>query len=121
MARTFKQPGKVIDHTNASGVDIAVGDVVVMGDIVGVALVDIPDTETGSVSIEGVHEVPKATGTAWTQGDSLDWDGAAGAFELDKTTPVAGDVENVGIAAADALSAAALGLVKLTPGTGTAT
>lgn len=121
MSRTFKQMGNVVTHTNASGADIASGDVVVMGDTVGIALADIPDTEQGSVAIAGVHEVTKVAGTAWVQGDSLDWDSAAPGFEKDKTTPVAGDVENCAVAAADATSAATVGEVKLTPGTGTAT
>lgn len=118
MARTFKQPGAVLTHSNASGSAIDEGDVVVMGDIVGIALVDIADGEDGAVSIEGVHEVPKASGTAWVQGDSLDWDASAGAFEKG-ATPAAGDVLLAGIAALAAASAATTGEVKLTPGTGT--
>lgn len=115
MGKTYKQPGEVLEHV-ASGA-IAAGDVVVMGDIVGLALVAIADTESGSVSIEGVHTVPKVAGVAWAQGDSLDWDASAGAFSIG-ITPAAGDVENCAIAAKAAGSADTTGEAKLTPGTG---
>lgn len=120
MAKTFVQPGNILEHANSSGSAISAGDVVVMGDIVGVAEVDIPDGESGNVRVTGVHSLAKASGTAWTQGDSLDWDAAAGAFEKDKATPAAGDVENCAVAAKDAASGDTTGNVKLTPGTGTA-
>lgn len=119
MSRTYRQPGLILDHSNRSGNAIAAGDIVVMGDTVGIANVDIADGESGAVSIEGVHEVPKVAGTAWTQGDKLDWDASAGAFAKG-ATPDAGDVIGCGVAALDAGAADTVGWVKLTPGTGTA-
>lgn len=118
MARTYKQPGEVLEHANASGSAISAGDVVVMGDIVGIALVDIPDGESGSVAIEGVFTVAKVAGTAWAQGDKIDWDASAGAFDLG-VTPASGDVTLAGVAAVAAASAATTAELKLTPGTGT--
>ncbi len=116
MARTFVQPGKVITHANSSGSDISAGDVVVMGVLVGVALVDIADGESGSVSITGVHTLAKTTGTAWAQGDVLDWDASAEEFQVTGTiTPASGDVEECAIAAAAAASGDATGEVRLTP------
>jgi predicted RecA/RadA family phage recombinase len=73
MALNKYSEGKVLDYTNASGVDIASGDTVLIGTLLGVALVNIPDGETGSVAIEGVFEIRKATG-AITQGANLYWD-----------------------------------------------
>lgn len=116
MARTFVQPGKVITFVNGTGGDFSAGDVVVIGALVGVALVDIPDGESGSVSITGVHTLAKTGGTAWTQGAVLDWDASAGAFQVTGTiTPAAGDVEECAFAAAAAASGDTTGEVRLTP------
>lgn len=114
----YRQEGKVLEFSNGTGSDIAAGDVVVMGDTVGIALADIADGESGSVLVEGVvANQPKTTGTAWSQGAVLDWDASAGEF-TDGATPATGDVIGCGIAAADAASGDATGSVKLTPGTG---
>jgi predicted RecA/RadA family phage recombinase len=117
MGRTFKQPGHILTYANA-GAAIAAGAVVVTGDVVGIALSDIPATTgEGPISIDGVHEVPKTAGEAWVQGDLIAWD--ASEDEFAKTiTPASGDVVGCGVAAAAAASAAVVGLIKLTPGTG---
>lgn len=116
MSRTFVQPGKVVSHTAASA--ISSGDIVVMGDIIGVALADIASGEVGSVSIQGVHKVAKVAGTAWGQGAKLDWDASAEAFDI-AVTPASGDVEDAGVAASAAGSADTTGEILLTPGVGT--
>jgi predicted RecA/RadA family phage recombinase len=54
------------------------GSLVKVGDLVGVAATDIAVGETGSVSIAGVYEVPKATGFAAAQGSKLYFDATAG-------------------------------------------
>lgn len=51
------QKGYQIDYT--AGADIAAGDVVVIGSLVGVAPRPIANGETGAVSIEGVYSLPK--------------------------------------------------------------
>lgn len=62
--------------TNATGSAVASGDVVQVGyDQLGVAMLDIASTVTGSVSIEGVHTLTKTTG-AITQGAKVWWDAA---------------------------------------------
>lgn len=116
MGTRYKQRGDVLDHTAGSAINA--DDIVVIGDCVGIANVDIASGEEGGLSIEGVFTVPKTTGTAWSQGDSVDFDASAGEFHIG-VSPAAGDVQNCGIAAEDAGSADATGLVKLTPGTGT--
>lgn len=65
--------GKVLNYTNATGVDIKSGDPVLIGATLGVALTDIPDTLSGAVAIQEVFEVRKATG-AIAQGAKLYWD-----------------------------------------------
>lgn len=76
MSRTYIQPGHVLDVT-ASGSDIAAGDVVVRGARVAVALDNIADGDTGSASVEGVHELPKVSGSAISQGATVYWNGSA--------------------------------------------
>lgn len=117
MARNYKQEGAVLSYTAGEGEDYSAGDVIVLGDTVVIALVDIAEGETGSVATEGVFSVPKASGTAWSIGQKLDWDASANAFTVG-ATPAAGDVIGCAIAAADAGSAATTGYAKLTPGTG---
>lgn len=119
MSSTYVQPGKVVTWTNGTGSGVSAGDVVVMGDCVGVALVDIANGEDGSVSIQEVHTLAKVSGTAWSQGDKLDWDSANSAFTKGLTAGT-GDVATCAVAAADAGSSATTGQVLLTPGTGAA-
>lgn len=114
MADKYKQPGRILDWTNGTGGDVSAGDVIIIGVLAAVALVDIADGEEGAVAIEGVFELPKAAGTAWTAGATLDWDESASAFTIG-VTPAAGDLEDGAVAAEDAASAATVGLVRLTP------
>lgn len=116
MTNKFKQPGEVVDYANDTGSDIAAGAVVIMGILLGVALVDIADGESGAVAIEGVFELAKTAGTAWVEGNALDWDASASAFQVTATiTPASGDLELCAVAHAVAASAATVGLVRLTP------
>jgi predicted RecA/RadA family phage recombinase len=90
-----------------------------MGDTVGIAASDMDTGESGTVFVEGVYSVAKATGTAWGVGDKVDWDASASAFDIN-VTPASGDVTGCAMAAAPAAADATTGLVKLTPGTGSA-
>jgi Uncharacterized conserved protein len=65
--------GKVLTYTNTSGVDILSGAPVLIGATLGVAITDIPNTLSGSVVIEDVYEIRKASG-AIAQGAKLYWD-----------------------------------------------
>ena len=113
--KNFYSNGAVLDHVASA--DLTGGAPVVMGDSVGVAVGDIATGSTGAVAVEGVYEVAKATGTAWTQGAAVDFDASAGAFTVGLSA-ASGDVTGVGIAAADAPAGANFGLVKLAnPGT----
>lgn len=109
MADNFIQPGKVVQYTNA-GSAITAGSVVKMGNILGVALVDIANAATGSVQIDGVFDVPKVTGAVIAQGESLTWDVSAGKFDDNLATPATGDVTG---AAAVAFEAAGNGVTTL--------
>jgi predicted RecA/RadA family phage recombinase len=111
MATNYVGEGKVIDYT--AGGTISAGDVVVAGDTVGIALVDMVSGDVGAVAIEGVFTVAKTAGTAWAQGDAIGWDASASEFHKDPTL-AAGDVALCGIAVVAAASAATTASLKLT-------
>lgn len=92
MATNLVQPGKVIIWTNGTGSAVSAGDVVVVGNILGVCLVDIASTAAGAVSIDGVYDVPKVSAAVIAQGESLTWDVSAGEFDDNAATPATGDV-----------------------------
>jgi len=70
----FIHDGKSIDYTPGSAV--SAGDVVVQGELVGVAKLDIAASALGALAVEGVFDFPKATGasTAITAGANVYWD-----------------------------------------------
>lgn len=103
MVATFVQEGNSIDYT--PGADVAAGDVVVQGDLVGVAKTPIAANATGALAVTGVFDFPKATGvgTGIAIGATVYWDVAdaeaktddeAGANKLiGKTVKVAVDAD----------------------------
>ena len=76
MTATYVHKGDSIDYTPAA--DVAAGDVVVQGDLVGIAKLDIPADTLGSLSLTGIFDVPKigGPGMAITTGTKLYWDSA---------------------------------------------
>lgn len=73
--------GETIDVVAAS--DLAAGDLVIVGTLVGVAIDDTLTGATAVVRIAGVVEVPKEASLDVSQGDLLYCDVTSG--ELDKT------------------------------------
>ena len=71
---TFVQAGEAVDYT--PGADVAAGDVVVQGDLVGVAPRPIAANTLGALAVGGVFDFPKATGTgkAIAAGKKVYWD-----------------------------------------------
>ena len=104
---TKTQEGVTLDYT-ASGSDISAGEVVVIGDVIGVAVADIDDGDEGALFVEGVFQITAEAGTAWSVGDQLYWDDANSEF-----TKTASTHNKAGIAAASKGSAATTGYVKL--------
>ena len=119
MTTKYVQDGDVLEYTNASGSTITSGTPVVMGNIIGVALVDIANGASGSVAIRGVFTLPKVTGSAWTLGSKLLWDASAGKFDVGTATPATGDVSVCCVAGGAAASAATTGPVLLNVAVGT--
>jgi len=73
----FRHQGAAIDHTPAA--DVAAGDVIVQGELVGVARLDIKANVIGALAVEGVFDFPKAIGasSALPTGSDVFWDEAA--------------------------------------------
>lgn len=71
---TFVHDGGGVDHTPVA--DVAVGDVVVQGELVGIARRPIPANTTGTLAVVGVFDMPKAIGasTAIAAGANVYWD-----------------------------------------------
>lgn len=108
--KNFVRDGKVLTYANA-GSAISSDDVVLIGSIVGVAVVDIPATTgIGAVQIEGVFNLAAAAG-AWTAGQALYWDAGASNF----TTTSSGNTK-AGIATVAKASATLLGDIKINAG-----
>jgi predicted RecA/RadA family phage recombinase len=83
---TFIHDGNSIDHTPGSAV--AAGAVVVQGELIGVAKVDIPANALGALAVSGVFDFPKATGasTAITAGANVYWDATNSVATTDDDT-----------------------------------
>ena len=74
MAVKFVQRGDAVDYTPDA--DVASGDVVVQGELVGVAKLDIKANALGALAVSGVFDFPKDTGsaTAISAGAKVYWD-----------------------------------------------
>jgi predicted RecA/RadA family phage recombinase len=70
----FVQEGASIDYT--PGQAVSAGDVVVQGDLVGVAKLDIAANAQGALAVTGVFDFAKATGggSAIAIGATVYWD-----------------------------------------------
>jgi predicted RecA/RadA family phage recombinase len=96
---TFVHEGRAIDYTPTA--NVAAGDVVVQGDLVGVARSPIPANTPGSLAVSGVFDFPKASGagTGIGAGVKAYWDAtgkvatatAEGHTYLGKTVQAAAD------------------------------
>ncbi|HPD31736.1 MAG TPA: DUF2190 family protein [Phycisphaerae bacterium] len=69
---TFIHDGSSIDYTPGSAV--TAGAVVIQGELVGVAKVDIPANTLGALAVDGIFDFPKATGSAISVGALCYWD-----------------------------------------------
>jgi predicted RecA/RadA family phage recombinase len=120
MSTNYKQEGEVIQYT--AGANITSGQVVAIGNVLGVAKVAIANGASGSVALEGVFTVPKVAGAVIALGETLTWDSSVAAFDDNLAVAAAGDITG---AACFAFEAAGNGVTSLavkftgTPGTKT--
>jgi len=68
----FVQEGDQIDYTPSA--DVAAGDVVVQGDLLGIARCAIPAGTLGTLAVAGVFDVVKASETEFAVGAKAYWD-----------------------------------------------
>ena len=99
---TFIHDGNAIDYTPGSAV--AAGDVVVQGDLVGVAKQPIAADALGALAVRGVFDFPKATGggSAITAGAKVYWDAGDSEAKEDAESGANKYLGKVVAAAADA-------------------
>lgn len=126
MASNYQQDGEVIQWTNGTGAAVAAGQMVKIGNMLGVALVAIAIGATGSVAVEGVFSgIPKVSAAVFVQGEKLIWDVSAnsglGAFDDSAATPATGDVTGGAVAWVAGADTETTCTVKLTPGNTTIT
>jgi len=107
MSRTFIQCGDVLTLTAPTG-GVTSGTPVLIGGLLVVPRTTAAQTLPFDADTEGVHYLPKATGTAWTEGQLLYWDDTA-----KKVTTVSTSNYRIGCASAAAASGDTSGYIKL--------
>lgn len=90
MAKNYVEDGKTMDWTNGSGADVASGDPVVVGVMIGVAHDDIASGEDGVLHMTGVWQLSKDEADTWAAGAALYFDDASGNVTATEGTIVAG-------------------------------
>jgi predicted RecA/RadA family phage recombinase len=73
---SYVADGDLLDHTPAAAV--AAGEVVVIGAMVAVAPRPIAAGALGALAVEGVFELPCATGATGAQGSAINWYATSG-------------------------------------------
>jgi len=114
MATNYIQPGEVIDFT--AGADISSSDVVVVGNLIGVAIADIANGSVGAVSIEGVWSLPKVSAAVIGAGETVNYDVSAKKFDDNAATAATGDLSGGCVAVEAAGNGETFVLVKLNVG-----
>lgn len=107
MIAKYWQRGEALDYTAADAA-VANGQVVSLGNRIGVAGDDIPEGETGTLHVMGVFEMEKDTTVSVTMGAPLYYDEG----EQKITTEAGGNVP-AGYAVADAEASDATVLVNI--------
>lgn len=105
--KNYIQSGRALDVIVPAG-GCTAGKGIQIGVMFGVAAVTAVATATASIEIEGVFDLDKTTGQAWTLGAALYWDDTAKKV----TTTVSTNIK-IGVCALAALSADTIGRVRL--------
>jgi predicted RecA/RadA family phage recombinase len=106
--KNYVQKGDCMTIT--AGATITSGQVVAVGNILGVATANIANGAQGEICIRGVFTVPKVSGAVIAAGESLTWDASAAAFDDNAATPATGDITG---APAVAFEAAGNGVTEI--------
>lgn len=105
--RNFVQPGNAV--TVPSPRDVASGEGILIDRLFGVAGTDAPSGGELVLHCEGVYDLPKATGEAFTLGNRVYWDATDG-----ECTTASEDNFLIGVCVEAAGSAAPILRVRLT-------
>jgi predicted RecA/RadA family phage recombinase len=105
--KTFVQTGSILTLTAPTG-GVTGGLPAKVGSIVAVPVNSALEGEPFEGQVDGVHNLVKATGSAWAEGDAIYWDNTAKAC-----TKTATSNTKIGVAVAAADSADVEGLVRL--------
>ncbi|WP_158966247.1 DUF2190 family protein [Chachezhania sediminis] len=105
--KTFIQRGDTVSLTAAAAV--SGGGFIVKGTLCGLAVHDAAIGEAVEVSLTGVHDVPKVSAQAWTEGAAVYVDPVA----LVATTTAAEGNIFVGVAVAAAANPSSTGMLRL--------
>lgn len=89
--KNFVQKGDTIKYT--AGAAISSGDIVEIGQLIGIAVDDVANGEEGIASLQGVYEVAKKAAVAFSQGDIV-------YFEAGEASDVVGKVMGYAMEAA---------------------
>ena len=102
MIAKYVHRDEIIDYTPTA--DVAAGDIVVIGDIVGIAKLDIKAGVLGALALTGVYDIVKAagTGTAVTRGAKVYWNATTKVATADSSSGVNLYLGKAFAAAADA-------------------
>ncbi|RNF33716.1 DUF2190 family protein [Paracoccus methylarcula] len=106
MSTTYLQPGHTLTITAPAAV--ASDDVVIVGDIVGIAQGDAASGAPVDVTVTGCWELPKVSADDVQTGEALFWDATAGLATVVSTGNTA-----IGYAIADAPAATGTVAVRL--------
>jgi predicted RecA/RadA family phage recombinase len=104
--KNFIQPGECMDLV--APYQRNSGEGALVGNLFGVATVDVANAVAASFCIEGVFTLTKATGEAWTLGALIYWDNTN-----KRCTTTSTSNYRIGCAAAAAQSADVVGNVRL--------
>ena len=106
MKAVFYQDGKRIDIVQSGDIDS--GDIVLIGELIGVQTYPIKKDEKGSVAVSGVFQVVKKSADTFTAGQKVYWDNT-----LKQATSTASGNTLMGITVAQAGSSDSTVLVKI--------
>ena len=71
MKAKYVQEGKLVDYVSTAAV--AAGDIVIQGDLIGIAAQDIPAGTVGALTTEGVFCVEKTSAATFAVGAKVYW------------------------------------------------
>lgn len=102
MSVKYIQTGDAVDYT--PGANVSAGEVVVQGQLVGVAKLDIQTGKLGALAVTGLFDFPKATGagTGIAAGTRVYWDVAEQVAKADSEAGANKEIGKTVKAAADA-------------------